>query len=72
MITDAEIKIRGIESLVSSLGIVEAGRFIALINRYPFDYTEWRHLLFEGMSLEEINEEATTNWKKEKQKETFS
>ena len=45
MITDTEIKIKGIRALIKSLGEVEAERFIALMQREPFDYTEWRQCL---------------------------
>ena len=42
MLTDTEIKIKGYEILTKCLGQVEAERFIALIQREPFDYTKWR------------------------------
>ncbi len=38
MITDSEIKRKGIELLIKGLGEVEAERFITLIIREPFDY----------------------------------
>ena len=40
MIADKEIKIKGIEALINKLGEVEAERFIALLIRKPFDYTQ--------------------------------
>jgi len=40
MITDTEIKLKGFRALASSLGNVGAERFIALIQREPFDYTK--------------------------------
>ena len=49
----------GMEALVQRLGIVEAERFITLIIREPFDYTEWRkENLFNGKTVEQLNEEA--------------
>lgn len=39
MKTDAVIKQEGISALISKLGYVDAERFIVLINREPFDYT---------------------------------
>ena len=42
MITDTEIKVKGIQLLSRYLGDVEAERFVALIQREPFDYTKWR------------------------------
>ena len=42
MITDSEIKKKGIEVLIKELGEVGAERFVTLIIREPFDYTEWQ------------------------------
>ncbi len=42
MITDTEIKVRGVQILAKYLGDVEMEKFIALIQRELFDYTEWR------------------------------
>jgi hypothetical protein len=41
--------------LKERLGLVEAERFITLMNREPFDYTEWRRDMFDGMSVREIS-----------------
>jgi hypothetical protein len=59
MITDTEIRIRGLQILTEHLGDVEAERFIALIQREPFDYTKWRQGLDEDLSIEEISKKAT-------------
>ena len=40
------------------MGVVEAEKFISIINREKLDYTKWRQNLFEGMTLDEINEET--------------
>lgn len=53
--TDAEIKLQGIEALVNALGEVQAERFISLILREPFDYTVWQRKLWPEKSLEEIS-----------------
>jgi hypothetical protein len=58
MITDTEIKVKGIKILAQYLGDVEAERFIALIQREPFDYTKWRQDMDEEMSIEEISRRA--------------
>ncbi len=58
MITDTEIKLKGIQVLVEHLGDVEAERFIALIQREPFDYTKWREGLDEDLSIEAISQKA--------------
>ena len=59
MITDTEIKSRGIELLAKNLGDVEMERFISLLQREPFDYTKWcQGLDDENLSLEEISKQA--------------
>lgn len=58
MIADTEIRILGMQVLNKYLGIVEAERFISLIQREKFDYTKWRENLFKGMSGEEISKRA--------------
>ena len=46
------------EILSKYLGMVEAERFIMLIQREPFDYTKWQETLFENMTIEEISKNA--------------
>ena len=55
---DTEIKLRGFELLSQNMGLVDAERFICLIQRERFDYTKWRQTLFEGVSGEEISRRA--------------
>ncbi|WP_217177979.1 hypothetical protein [Methanoplanus limicola] len=43
--------------------MVEAERFIALIQRDKFDYTKWRESLFEDLSGEEISRRAMEHQK---------
>ena len=57
-ITDNEIKLQGLDALVRSLGEVQAERFISLILRQPFDYTEWQQKLWIDKSIEEISNMA--------------
>ena len=72
MTNDAEIREKGIKALNGTLGPTETGRFLSLIDRRPADYTKWRHLLFEDMSLEEINTEAAKLWDKSEEEESVS
>ena len=58
MITDAEIKQRGIKALIADLGNVQAERFISLIIREPFDYTKWQRDLWPNESVEELSKKA--------------
>lgn len=58
MITDTEIRIKGLQILADHLGDIEAERFIALIQREPFDYTKWRQGLDEDLTIEQISQKA--------------
>jgi len=50
---------RGMRCLSNELGMLDAERFVSLLLREPFDYTEWRkNNLFVGMSIDEIIDEA--------------
>lgn len=60
-ITDTEIKVKGMESLVNALGEVQAERFISLVKREPFNYTEWQKTLWEDKDVEEISKMAMKN-----------
>ena len=55
MITDTEIKIRGIQTLIDTLGELDAERFITLLLREPFDYTKWQRNLWTDKSIEEVS-----------------
>ena len=65
MRTDTEIKIEGFEILSNTLGMIDAERFISLIQREKFDYVKWRENLFSGFSGEEISRRAMVFQKKE-------
>lgn len=56
--TDTEIRLKGVQVLAEYLGDVEAERFIALIQREPFDYTKWRQGLDEDLTIEDISQKA--------------
>lgn len=58
MYPDTVLRNEGMRILIKNLGNVEAERFITLINREPFDYTEWQRSLFEGKSVRELSKEA--------------
>ena len=64
MMTDTELKIKGFNTLVDTLGEVDAERFITLILREPFDYTKWQKNLWENRSIEEISGAAMQQRKK--------
>jgi len=58
MTVDTEIKMRGLDALTNSLGLVDAERFVFLLQRDRLDYTKWRQNLFTGLSGEEISRRA--------------
>lgn len=58
MMTDTEIRLKGLQVLAEYIGDVEAERFVALIQREPFDYTKWRQGMDEDLSIEEISKKA--------------
>jgi len=55
---DTVIRNDGMKVLLDNLGMIEAERFIMLIQKEPFDYTLWQEDLFEDMSIEQISEKA--------------
>ena len=59
MKTDTLIRTEGMEALVKNLGLIEAERFIMLIQKEPFDYTKWQENLFEDMTVEELSKKAS-------------
>ena len=58
MRTDTEIRSLGFQVLFKYMDIIEAEKFISIINREKFDYTEWRQTLFEDMTIEDIIKDA--------------
>ncbi len=56
--TDTELRLQGFTLLAQTLGSVEAERFVALIQREPFDYTTWRQSNWNDWSIDEISGRA--------------
>jgi hypothetical protein len=57
-ITDTEIKLKGMEALITALREVQAEKFISLMMREPFNYTEWQRDLWKDKSVGEISKMA--------------
>ena len=55
MLAEMTLRKEGMRILLNNLGAVEAERFISLIIREPFDYTEWQRGLFNDMSVKELS-----------------
>jgi len=58
MITDTELKIKGLDALVKELGDVLAEKFISLILKEPFDYTKWQRQLFADKDILTLSKDA--------------
>lgn len=53
--TDSELKSKCFSILAEHVGNVEMERFIMLVNRDTFDYTEWRKdNLFQGETVDSL------------------
>ena len=55
MHTEMALRDEGMKVLIHNLGKVEAERFISLIIREPFDYTEWQRGLCNDLSVKELS-----------------
>ena len=55
MKTDNAVRLEAMNVLVSALGAVDAERFICMMKRDTFDYTEWRRDLWKGKGIDEIH-----------------
>ena len=62
MKTDSGIINTGFESIFSKLGKADAERFIILIKRDKFDYTEWQKNLWPDEIVESLSEKAQRAW----------
>ena len=51
-------RVLGFRALAQAMGTLEAERFVTLVLREPFDYTEWRQCLWEGQDVETISQAA--------------
>jgi len=64
--TETVLMKTGMKVLIQHLGNIEAERFVSILLREPFDYTEWRKdNLCAGLSVEEISKEAMKVYKQE-------
>ncbi len=58
MKTESVLRVEAMNALIQTLGAVDAERFISIIKRDAFDYTEWRRGLWEGMTIDDVYAEA--------------
>jgi hypothetical protein len=55
MRTDNIVRVEAMNVLITALGAVDAERFISMVKRDTFDYTEWQQKLWAGLGIEEIH-----------------
>jgi len=63
MRTDHLVRLEAMNALITTLGTVDAERFISMVKRDTFDYTEWQRKLWNNKSIEEIHLLATKHEK---------
>ena len=52
--SENELMAKCMDILVDQVGPVEAERFVYVLNRENFDYTEWQRNLFEGETVDSL------------------
>ena len=55
-ISDNELTMRGMNLLKEEFGPVDAERFVYVMTRDGFDYTEWQKYLFKGETVRSLGE----------------
>jgi hypothetical protein len=58
MKSEAVLRSEVMKSLIKNFGLVDAERFIDIIKRDEFDYTEWQKDLWKDKTTTEIHNEA--------------
>ncbi len=59
MKADNAVRLEAMNALITALGAVDAARFVVMVKRDTFDYTEWQRKLWDGKTIEEIHALAT-------------
>ena len=61
MKTDLEVRAEGMSIFLKYMDVIEAERFISIIQSDKFDYTKWRQYLWNDLSVREISKLAMEN-----------
>ena len=64
MKSDLEILNEGVRTLFDTMDVIDAERFIMLIKRDHFDYTEWQRSLWADESVESLSRNAQAHWER--------
>jgi hypothetical protein len=62
--TDLEIMQAGFRAIFDTMGVIDAERFITLIKRENFDYTEWQRNLWPEETVESLSRKAQEHWQR--------
>jgi len=62
MKTDNALCSEAMDILVKTLGLMDAERFLCMIKRETFDYTEWRRGQWNDMTVDEIFDQAAARY----------
>ena len=65
MKADNIVRLEAMDALIATLGPVDAERFISMVKRDTFDYTEWQRKLWSDINIEEIHALATEHTKEQ-------
>jgi len=63
MKNETVLRVEAMDILVKKLGLVDAERFIDIIKKDNFNYTQWRKTLWKDKALTQIYEEAEESYK---------
>ena len=62
IVNDTVLKNSVVNFLIEKFGIIQTERFISLIIKEPFDYTQWQRDLYSDMTVDMLFTEAS-EWK---------
>jgi hypothetical protein len=65
IMNDTVLSDSAVKCLIKNFGIVDTERFISIIIKERFDYTEWQRGLYDGMTTDDIFTAASEWAKKE-------
>lgn len=68
MKTDTAIMQQAMQALHTTLTTVEIERFIVLLNREKFDYTQWREQLWQNETVDSLSQKAQAYYEQQRLK----
>ena len=63
MKNETALRVEAMDILVKKLGLVDAERFIDIIKKDKFDYTQWRKNLWKDKTIDQIYGEAEKSYR---------